>query len=421
MCESDDSSDNEGDAATPAGRTSTTTSTTTSSSQISTPENSTAASRQHSPTATSSAPAASTSTSTAAKAAAAKAAGGKSPTTAAPATAAAPFAAARDRHSGRDKDVSLLLAGDESLDRQTLITAAEELSRQRRKEEERLALEAAAAREATRNKRGKAASKSAALKAKKMQSNAANRNTDTEAGKRRFLVGGQADVTYTVDVTDDVNKAAGKPMDLPQHFSNLPPLNTELTTSRWEDDVLYDSSDDEAPSKDLAASASASAAAGAGAGASSSSASAAAAAGGASSLLSTQPRKRHQPGMVTLDLNDPQMLYDFAVSRPRRRIQYVLQQNKGRKRIPDWKLDEMAHALARRDTRFITDDKYNISNDHFYSANHENPYHWSNMMSDTPAQHADPALNLDERFYPSHLTPRSSAWWWWWWWCVCVF
>ncbi|EGD75995.1 hypothetical protein PTSG_00702 [Salpingoeca rosetta] len=212
----------------------------------------------------------------------------------------------------------------------------------------------------------------ASSKSKSQPSNATRRHADPKASQRRFLVGGQSDATYTVDVTDCVQQDQHKPMDLPQRFSVLEPLNTAMATTRWEDEVLYDSEDDMDPEAEL-----------------------------------VHQKMLQQAHKIVLDMNDPHMVFDFAVSRPRRRVEYVLQQNKGRLRIPDWKLEEIAKAMAPKDTRFMTDDKFNLSNDRFYATKHENPYHWSNMMLDRPVTHANPALKLDERFFPTHLTQKD--------------
>lgn len=128
----------------------------------------------------------------------------------------------------------------------------------------------------------------------------------------------------------------------------LPPLNAHIHNQRWEEEVIWsdaesdtseDEEDEDAEGQQDAAGDSHAAAGGSG-------------------------RGKKKRKALPLDLNDPAMLFDAGILRPQRAFEVILQQNKGRHRIPNWKLERIAQVLSEhRLANQRGESRFNISND----------------------------------------------------------
>ena len=152
-----------------------------------------------------------------------------------------------------------------------------------------------------------------------------------------------SDAIYRVNVTPSFGYIKDEALPLPKHLSIMPPVNREVLTDPWETRILWsdpESDDDsengekeeeeEDEDKD--------------------------------DEDKEEGGKRRIPLM--LDLNDPAMLYEAGVMRPQRLYEVVIQQNKGRHRIANWKLERIAEMLSDQKRANQTgESRFNISND----------------------------------------------------------
>lgn len=159
-----------------------------------------------------------------------------------------------------------------------------------------------------------------------------------------------SDAIYRVNVTPSFGYIKDEAVALPKHLSIMPPVNLEVLTDRWEDRILWsdpesdadsdnkeDEEDDDDEDKE-------------------------------DEDKEDEDKKRIP---LFIDLNDPAMLYEAGVMRPQRLYEVIIQQNKGRHRIPNWKLERIAEMLS--DQKRINqtgESRFNISNDQVRQRRH---------------------------------------------------
>eukprot|EP00049_Salpingoeca_infusionum_P005604 m.94208 g.94208 ORF g.94208 m.94208 type:complete len:1396 (+) comp13020_c0_seq1:213-4400(+) len=181
--------------------------------------------------------------------------------------------------------------------------------------------------------------------------------------RKRAIGGAPLDATFACDVTAMLQEPPPDPIPLPAKFSTLLPINEHMHQP-WEDRILWD---------------------------------------GAETNPDTLDAMRSS---VVLDLNDPTMLLDSAVVRPSKQVKYTLQQNKGKHRIPNWKLEQISEHLAQRDPLFHTGDRYNISNDHCYAGSQSvDSHHWKRLDQRCNVTHIPEVQKMRPSIFPFHLTP----------------
>lgn len=140
-----------------------------------------------------------------------------------------------------------------------------------------------------------------------------------------------------MDVTPNFGYVHDEAMPLPKHLSLLPPINADIQLTRWEDGILWSDPEDEESDED------------------------------------EEEEEEDEEGEkdkdkdripLLLDLNDPAMLYEAGVMRPQRLWEVIIQQNKGRHRIANWKLERIASMLSEQKlANQRGESRFNLSND----------------------------------------------------------
>eukprot|EP00730_Choanoeca_flexa_P005980 TRINITY_DN12063_c0_g1_i2.p1 TRINITY_DN12063_c0_g1~~TRINITY_DN12063_c0_g1_i2.p1 ORF type:complete len:1031 (+),score=278.66 TRINITY_DN12063_c0_g1_i2:380-3472(+) len=208
------------------------------------------------------------------------------------------------------------------------------------------------------------------------------------------------DPIFTVDVFEKAR--TDMPVKQAKVLNELRPVNTSVYTTPWEQDVLWDESEDDMDQSndgdddneddddgDDKADKDANGA--------------------------KKPKLEHSS--LYLDLNDPMLVTAVAVKRPTVTRRVVMQQNRGRHRIPDWKLKNMATVLASKGPFASKDEsgrhRFNISNDVFYQSRRgaqTNKNSWRSLLDPSHrATEAKPARDLRGEFFPMELGPELYA------------
>ena len=119
------------------------------------------------------------------------------------------------------------------------------------------------------------------------------------------------------------------------------------------------------------------------------------------------PASQSKP-TVSLDQNDPAMLY--FVKMPIKSRRFKIHQNKGRQRIPTWKLQRMQKAIDRKGLVVFGTDPFNVSNDRFYVgevADSRNEHSLRKSYKRKEGKHARVAKQLHRDFFPTYLSKRE--------------